>query len=312
MPEHIVHWDEIESVYDEAGTIGSTWTPLSREAGSRSVRVNRIRVAAGRRSTPLHNETDEEIFYVLAGSGLSWQRERGGEDQVFEVRAGDCLVHRAEAEAHTLIGGDDGLDAIAFGTGPENVYASFPRLNVMRSGPAIIDVDGRHQWDLEGALPDPELPPPSPRPSRIVHVDDVEPETHEHGDVAETWRQVGRAAGSVLAGLRHIVVPAGRLNCPPHCHSAEEELFVVLEGEGTCLLGDEEHPIRAGHVIARPPGTRIAHAFKGAEGELTLLAYGTRVPDDVAYYPRSNKVFFRGVGLMTRVERLDYWDGEPG
>jgi uncharacterized cupin superfamily protein len=257
MREHIVHWDEIDSGYEEAGTIGSTWTPLSRGAGSRDVRVNRIRVAAGRRSTPLHNETDEEIFYVLAGSGLSWQRERGGEDQVFEIRAGDCLVHRAEAEAHTLIAGDDGLDTIAFGVGPENVYASFPRLNVMRSGPAIIDVDDRHQWDLEGALPDPELPPPSPRPSRIVHVDDVELESHEHGDVAETWRQVGRAAGSVLAGLRHIVVPAARLNCPPHCHSAEEELFVVLEGEGSCLLGDEEHPIRAGHVIARPPSRAV-------------------------------------------------------
>jgi hypothetical protein len=35
------------------------------------------------------------------------------------------------------------------------------------------------------------------------------------------------------------------------------------------------------------------------------------VPDDIAYYPRSNKVFFRGVGLMTRLERLEYWDGEP-
>lgn len=311
MPEHIVHWDEVESGYREAGTIGSTWTPLSRAAASRDVRVNRIRVAAGRRSTPLHNETDEEIFYVLAGSGLSWQREWGGQDQVFEISAGDCLVHRAEAEAHSLIAGDDGLDTIAFGIGPGNVYAYFPRLDVMRSGPAILDVDGRHQFDLEGALPDPELPPASPRPSRIVHVDDVEPESHDHGDVAETWRQVGRAAGSVLAGLRHIVVPAGRLNCPPHSHSAEEELFVVLEGEGSCILADEEHPIRAGHVVARPPGTRIAHAFKGGAGELTLLAYGTRVPDDIAYYPRSNKVFFRGIGLMTRLERLDYWDGEP-
>jgi uncharacterized cupin superfamily protein len=108
-----------------------------------------------------------------------------------------------------------------------------------------------------------------------------------------------------------MVVPAGKLNCPPHCHSAEEELFVILDGEGACLLGEEEHPVRAGHVIARPPGTRIAHAFRAGDAGLTLLAYGTRVPNDIAYYPRSNKVYFRGVGLMTRVDRLDYWDGEP-
>ena len=44
---------------------------------------------------------------------------------------------------------------------------------------------------------------------------------------------------------------------------------------------------------------------------VTYLAYGTREPDDIAYYPRSNKVYFRGVGLMTRLEHLDYDDGEP-
>jgi uncharacterized cupin superfamily protein len=310
VAQHVVHWDEIESEYGEAGTIGSTWTPLSEAAGSRHIRVNRIQVAPGRRSTPLHSESDEEIFYVLAGSGLSWQRERGGEDETFAVRAGDCLVHRAEAEAHTLIAGDEGLDVIAFATGPENVLAYFPRLEAMRIGPAVLDVDGRHQWDLEGALPDPELPSPGPRPARIVNVDEIEPESEERGDVADTWRALGHAAGSVRAGLNHDVVVPGRLNCPPHCHSAEEELFVILDGEGYCLLGEEEHPVRAGHVIARPPGTRLAHAFRGGERELTLLAYGTREPNDIAYYPRSNKIYFRGVGLMTRLERLDYWDGE--
>jgi uncharacterized cupin superfamily protein len=44
---------------------------------------------------------------------------------------------------------------------------------------------------------------------------------------------------------------------------------------------------------------------------VTSLAYGTREPDDIAYYPRSNKVYFRGVGLMTRLEHLGYDDGEP-
>jgi uncharacterized cupin superfamily protein len=307
---HIVHWDDIESEYDEAGTIGSTWTPLSRAAGSRDVRLNRIHIAPGRRSTPLHSESDEEIFYVLEGSGLSWQRGRDG-DETFEIRVGDCLVHLAGEEAHTLVAGDDGLDVLAFGVGPEPALAYFPRLDAMRVGPAIVDVDDRHQWDLEGALPDPDLPAPSARPKRIVNVDEVEPESQAHGDVADTWRGLGRVAGSVRAGLNHDVVAPDKLNCPPHCHSAEEELFVVLDGEGSCLLGTEEHRVRRGHVVARPAGTRVAHAFRGGDAELTLLAYGTREPSDIAYYPRSNKVNFRGIGLVTRLERLDYWDGEP-
>jgi uncharacterized cupin superfamily protein len=96
----------------------------------------------------------------------------------------------------------------------------------------------------------------------------------------------------------------------------------VLEGSGTLELlptpvmaqrgaESEEHELRPGHVVARPPGTRIAHAIAAGPEGITYLAYGTREPNDIAYYPRSNKVYFRGVGLMTRLEHLDYADGEP-
>ena len=44
---------------------------------------------------------------------------------------------------------------------------------------------------------------------------------------------------------------------------------------------------------------------------MTYLAYGTREPNDVCYYPRSNKIAFRGIGLMARLEPLDRFDGEP-
>jgi uncharacterized cupin superfamily protein len=54
----------------------------------------------------------------------------------------------------------------------------------------------------------------------------------------------------------------------------------------------------------------VAHCFRAGEAGLTLLSYGTRDPGDIVYYPRSDKVNFRGVGLITRLERLDYWDGE--
>jgi uncharacterized cupin superfamily protein len=43
---------------------------------------------------------------------------------------------------------------------------------------------------------------------------------------------------------------------------------------------------------------------------LTMLMYGTRDTNDVCYYPRSDKIFWRGVGVIGRIERLDYWDGE--
>jgi len=310
MSEHIVHWDDVESEYDEAGTIGSTWTQLARAAGSDRINMNRIRIASGRRSTPLHSESDEEIFFVLSGSGLSWQRE-GDQDATFAIRAGDCLVHLAGREAHTLVAGEGGLDVLAFGVGPHPALAYFPRLDVIRVGPAIVDVDGRHQWDLEGALSDPDLPPPGPRPSRIVNAEEVEPEQWGRGDVSVETRDLGVSAGSNRTGINYNRVAPGKLSAPPHCHSVEEELFVILEGEGVCILGDEEYPVRQGHVVARPASSRVPHAFRGGEVGLAMLAYGTRDPNDICYYPRSDKIYFRGVGLMTRVPRLDYWDGEP-
>ena len=60
------------------------------------------------------------------------------------------------------------------------------------------------------------------------------------------------------------------------------------------------------------PAPRISHSFRAGDGGLTYLAYGTREPNDMCYYPRSNKVFFRGLGVIARLELLEYADGEPG
>ena len=131
-------------------------------------------------------------------------------------------------------------------------------------------------------------------------------------------RDLGRAAGSYKTGLQLFEVPPGKLLNPPHCHSAEEEIFVVLDGAGALELwphlrfgGEhEEHAVRRGSVVARPAGTGRGHTFRAGERGLTVLAYGTRDPRDVTFYPRSGKVSFRGIGLIGRLEVLDYWDGE--
>ena len=124
------------------------------------------------------------------------------------------------------------------------------------------------------------------------------------------------------AGLHWELLEAGKHGSVPHCHSEEEEVFVILEGEGTLELWPsplreargaryEEVPLRAGHVIARPPGTGIAHSFLAGADGLTMLIYGTRRPNDMAWYPRSQKIAWRGLGVIGRIEALDYDDGEP-
>ena len=40
----------------------------------------------------------------------------------------------------------------------------------------------------------------------------------------------------MLAGLHWEKIAAGHRGCVPHCHSAEEEVFVILEGTATLEL----------------------------------------------------------------------------
>ena len=314
----ISHWDEVRTWRGERGHIAGTWSSLTGRA-SRTVGLKRIQVDPGMWSTPLHLEgAEEEIFYVLGGSGTSVQWE-GEDDPVgYEVRAGDCLLHRALENAHTLQAGPDGLDVLAFG---QRTYANgitwLPRAGVAWLGEswASVGAEENHPWTREAAAGPPEVGELSSRPSTIVHVTDLEANERDTTTIGRRVRYVGRELGSVQTGIRHAEVFPGKLNAPPHCHAAEEEIFVVLEGDGQLLLweegGVEEHSVRGGSVVYRPAGTGVAHAFRGGDAGMTLLMYGTRDPRDICYYPRSGKVFFVGLGLITRVgERLDYWDGE--
>jgi uncharacterized cupin superfamily protein len=314
----ISHWDEVRTWRGERGHIAGTWSSLTGRS-SRSVGVKRIQIDPGMWATPLHLEgAEEEIFWVLAGSGVSVQWEEEDAPVGYEVRTGDCIVHLALRNSHTLQAGPDGLDVLAFG---ERTYADgitwLPRAGVAWLGEtwARVGADEDHPWAREAAAGPPEIAELTPRPANIVNVADVEAGEHESATLGRRVRYLSREAGSLRTGLRQVEVFPGKLNAPPHSHSAEEEIFVVLDGDGHLLLWEEdgvgEHPVRAGSVVCRPPGTGVAHAFRGGDGGMTLLTYGTRDTNDMCYYPRSRKLSIRGLGLITRVgEQLDYLDGE--
>ena len=299
----VVHWDDARTRERVHTDIAATWADLGSAAGSIDIGLQRIRVQPGKRSTPVHvHGAEEEIFFVLGGSGMLWQRRK-----TCAVGPGDCIVHLPNHEQHTLRAGDEGMDVLAFGTRVPIELCYLPRAEYSWAGPAVVPSERFDLFPLDDAAEFLEFPEPGDRPPNVVTVADVADARPRDG---RDRRDLGTAAGSLRTGLHHVAVEEGRLTAPPHCHSAEEELFVVLEGEGHLLLGDEEHPVRAGSVVSRLPGTAVAHAFRGGPGGLTMLAYGTRRPDDVCYYPRSNKIYFPGVGVVGRIEHVDFWEGE--
>ncbi len=248
---------------------------------------------------------------MLGGEGLAWQ-----DDLVHAVRPGDCVIHRADELEHTFVAGPDGLDYLVFGTIHPTELGWLPRSGAVRFGWPWVEGRTDDPWDREAEAPPLAYGEPAPRPPNIVNVDEVELERWQ----GATTAPLATKERSDQAGFHWERLDAGARGSVPHCHSEEEEVFVILEGEGVLQLWPspwgagaerEDVPIRPGHVIARPPGTRVSHSFRAGDGGMTMLIYGTRKPNDMAWYPRSNKIAWRGLGVIGRIEALEYDDGEP-
>jgi uncharacterized cupin superfamily protein len=307
----VAHWDEVESFHSAKGEMDATWQRLGDAAGTRDVGVSRVRIAPGKLPTPPHSHgASEELYFVLAGSGLAWQDEA-----VHEVRALDCVIQRADELEHTFVAGPDGLELLVFGTRHPTEFGWLPRSRAIRLGWPWAEGRDDNPWDIEATVEPLAVGEPAPRPANIVNVDEVELEDWESGGRVAT-APLATHERSKLAGLAWEKLTAGHRGSVPHCHSAEEEVFVILDGTATLELwqrnGDiEETPLRAGHVVARPAGTRVSHSFRAGPDGVTMLVYGTREPNDMCWYPRSRKIFWRGLGVIGRIETLDYYDGEP-
>ena len=120
---------------------------------------------------------------------------------------------------------------------------------------------------------------------------------------------------AVQLGAGYDALEPGMRACPYHYHLAQEELFVVLEGEGTLRVAGEMVPVRAGDVVFIPAGPEWPHQFiNTSAAPMRYLSISTRQRPELCGYPDSGKLaaYAKGVRLIQRAEaNLDYWDGEP-
>ncbi|MCB1518583.1 MAG: cupin domain-containing protein [Hyphomicrobiaceae bacterium] len=130
--------------------------------------------------------------------------------------------------------------------------------------------------------------------------------------------------GSRPMGASLTVVEPGKTAFPLHNHHVTAEMFYIIEGEGSYRVGEETYPVKAGDVIASPPGGReTAHQISNT-GASTLKYLGFSANSgetDVVEYPDSDKFAVSsrfdwatgksGIRFVGRTETsLDYWDGE--
>ena len=166
-------------------------------------------------------------------------------------------------------------------------------------------------------------------PKPFINVADVPLSPHPRekpgSDFGARFGQIAAPLGATKLGCNLTVVPPGKKAWPHHVHHANDELFVILAGEGTLRFGQERWPVRAGDVIVCPTGgSERAHQLINTSGaELRYLSISTKILPEISEYPDSRKVGAYSVTtepaeaeprpfrLFARpAEGLDYYDGE--
>lgn len=166
----------------------------------------------------------------------------------------------------------------------------------------------------------------------IANIDDILAEREftdrngPHGRFDAAIGMIGRALGTRNIGINVTVVAPGKCAWPRHYHFANDELFVILEGEGTLDYGKDQYPLKANDVVSIIAGTAVPFQVRNTSaGELKYLAISTLNHPDVFVYPDSDKIgFVAGGGPMRESadgseklvrfiradHRVGYWDGE--
>lgn len=154
--------------------------------------------------------------------------------------------------------------------------------------------------NLDDALADPSRSEDFERPPRY----------------ASHFAALGPGSAAAHLGCAVDVVPPGKQSCPYHFHHAQEEMFVILAGQGTLRVAGELLAVRTGDVIFIPPGPAYPHhLLNTSDAPLKYLSISTQVTPEICEYPDSGKVSAWAAGgpglIQRRANSLDYWDGEP-
>jgi uncharacterized cupin superfamily protein len=109
----------------------------------------------------------------------------------------------------------------------------------------------------------------------------------------------------------HVIWP-GEPSALYHSEEAQEG-FLVLGGECTLVVEEEERPLRQWDYFHSPAGTR--HIFVGAgEGPCTILMIGARPEVEHLHYPVSEVAAKHGASVTEETENPDEayadWPGE--
>ncbi len=292
------HVDDVPAERWEIGEMAATRRRLGAAAGAGRLGIAIIAIDPGKRSTPVHSHADqEEQFYVLAGSGLSYQTSGSKDVRAHEIRTGDFLWHPAGGDAHTLIAGPDGLTVLVVAEGSRANITWLPRTQQFWLGPRWMPADSPPPFVADAQAGPLDVPAPSERPRTIRNLDELTVDKGRDGQLAWASRYVATREEAQLV-LAHDAMPPDTHTTELHFHWTREEAWYVESGSGIARIGDAAHELRPGSFWLRRPNGGVGHRIEvGPEG-MGLITMGDLVPADAVVYPERGEVrLARGVTI---------------
>ena len=125
----------------------------------------------------------------------------------------------------------------------------------------------------------------------FININELQYQTRQHGQSFEAQiAPIAPLIGATKLGYNLTVIPAGKRAYPYHAHLVNEEMFFILEGEGTLRHSEQTWQIKQGDVICCPVGKEHPHEILNTGTvDLKFLAVSTMQEPEIGIYPDSNK-----------------------
>ena len=150
--------------------------------------------------------------------------------------------------------------------------------------------------------------------NKILNLDNIPKEYIDDPEFETKMKSllIGDALGSEKIYANIDFVKPGGKSVKYHSHSKQEELFIIMSGNGTLRMNGEEIPVKKGDCISKPAGRDIAHQFiNNGVDILQILDVGTRDKDDIATYPDEDVIFIRNKKLVFNIkDNMENWTSD--
>jgi uncharacterized cupin superfamily protein len=126
-----------------------------------------------------------------------------------------------------------------------------------------------------------------------IHIDDVPEQRWQVGELDARRRRLGAAANAARLGVAIIDIAPGGRSTPPHSHTDEDEVFLVLEGSGISWQSSGSKDVRAYEIaqddVLLHPAQGDAHTLiAGADG-ITVLVVAEGSRTHLTWLPRAKQ-----------------------